>query len=235
MSGRTRQGRGWQALAPALLCALLWGLPAHSAPPPRAHSAQPREGVNLLETYLDGLTTLRANFVQTVADSQGKEIDRDTGTLIIVRPGKFSWEIHPPKSAAGSSGGELVVADGRNVWHLDRDLDQVTVKPVDEALSATPAMLMSGTVDLRKSFNVSPAGKREGLDWVMVEPTAAQAEFRSALFGFDHQDLARLILENKLGQVVTIYFDQLKRNGPVSPGEVSFTPPPGTDVIGKPR
>jgi outer membrane lipoprotein carrier protein len=235
MSRLTRLGRRWQALAPALVCALLWGLPAHGAPPPGTHGAQPREGVALLDAYLDGLSTLRVNFVQTVADSQGKEIDRATGTLIVVRPGKLRWEIHPPKSAAGSSGGELIVADGRNVWHLDRDLDQVTVRPADEALSATPTMLLSGTVDLHKSFNVSPAGMREGLEWVMVEPKAAQAEFRSALFGFDHQDLSRLILENKLGQVATVYFDQVKRNGPVSPGEVSFTPPPGTDVIGKPR
>jgi outer membrane lipoprotein carrier protein len=128
-----------------------------------------------------------------------------------------------------------MVADGRNVWWLDRDLDQVTVKPVDAALSATPTMLLSGTVDLRKSFTVTPTGLRDGLDWVKVEPKAAQSDFRSAAFGFDHGVLRSMRFENKLGQVATVQFSGVQRNGPVSPSEVSFTPPPGTDVIGKPR
>jgi outer membrane lipoprotein carrier protein len=100
-----------------------------------------------LDSYLDDMKTLRATFLQTLADAHGKEIDRSTGTLIVSRPGKFSWEIHPQGS--GSDSGQLMVADGRNLWFLDRDLQQVTVKPADAALSATPAMLLSGTVDVR--------------------------------------------------------------------------------------
>jgi len=38
------------------------------------------------------------------------------------------------------------------------------VKPVDAALSATPAMLLSGAVEVRKSFSISSVGEREGLD-----------------------------------------------------------------------
>jgi outer membrane lipoprotein carrier protein len=128
-----------------------------------------------------------------------------------------------------------MVSDGRNLWFLDRDLDQVTVRPVDAALSATPAMLLSGTVDVRKNFTITPAGQREGLDWVLVEPKGTEADFRSALFGFARGDLRRMILEDKLGQTATIIFEQVDRNGAVSPQEVSFTPPPGADVIGTPK
>lgn len=186
-----------------------------------------------LDSYLDDMKTLRATFLQTLADAHGKEIDRSTGTLIVSRPGKFSWEIHPQGSAADS--GQLMVADGRNLWFLDRDLQQVTVKPVDTALSATPAMLLSGAVDVRKSFTFAPVGEREGLEWVLVEPAGAQADFRSALFGFEHGELRRLILEDKLDQTATIVFEKIERNGPVRPAEVSFTPPAGADVIGTPH
>jgi outer membrane lipoprotein carrier protein len=96
-------------------------------------------------------------------------------------------------------------------------------------------MLLSGTIDLHKNFTVTPAGKREGLEWVMVEPKTADAEFRSALFGFDHGSLKRMILEDKLGQVATVLFQHAERNTPVNPAEVSFTPPAGADLIGKPR
>jgi outer membrane lipoprotein carrier protein len=201
---------------------------------PAAHSA-----VTPLDTYLDDLKTLRASFLQTLADANGREIDRATGTLIVARPGKFSWEIHPQPVTGGTrpsgSAGQLMVCDGTNLWFLDRDLEQVTVQPVDAALSATPAMLLAGAVDVRKSFSVTPAGERQGLDWVLVEPRGAAADFRSALFGFARGELKRMILEDKLGQTATVIFEKIERNGPVAPREVSFTPPAGADVIGTPR
>jgi outer membrane lipoprotein carrier protein len=221
-----------------------------------ASGAQARSGPTPLDSYLDNLKTLRATFLQVLVDGHGKEIDRSTGTLVVVRPGKLRWEIHPQTggasasdsgansaggvAAAGSgaatdSGGQLMVADGRNLWFLDRDLQQVTVKPVDAVLSATPAMLLSGTVDVRKNFNISAAGKRDGLDWVLVEPHGADADFRRALFGFDGGELKKMILDDKLGQTATIVFQKIERNGTVASDEVSFTPPPGVDVIGTPR
>jgi len=186
-----------------------------------------------LDAYLDDMKTLRATFLQTLADAHGKEIDRATGTLIVSRPGKFSWEIHPQGSAPNS--GQLMVADGRNLWFLDRDLDQVTVKPADAALSATPAMLLSGTVDVRKNFTIQNAPKRDGLDWVLVEPHGSEADFREALMGFDGKELKKMILEDKLGQTATVMFDHVERNGKVAPEEVSFTPPAGVDIIGTPK
>jgi len=209
-----------------------------------------------LDSYLDDMKTMRATFLQTLADAHGKEIDRSSGTLIVARPGKFSWEIHPQAGGAaaaagpggaggagagagsagtGVAGGQLMVADGRNLWFLDRDLQQVTVKPADAALSATPAMLLSGTVDVRKNFTITPAPKRDGLDWVMVEPRGSEADFRHALLGFEGKELKRMILEDKLGQTATVLFDRVERNGHVAPEEVSFTPPPGVDVIGTPK
>jgi outer membrane lipoprotein carrier protein len=231
-------------MAVALCAAVPLGVPLQAAPQPAAAAATP------LDQYLDNLHTLRATFLQTLADAHGREIDRASGTLIVQRPGRFSWEIHPQPLAAGASAasaaraansagsagaGQLLVCDGSNLWFFDRDLEQVTVKPVDTALSATPAMLLSGAVDVRKSFNISAAGQRMGLDWVLVEPNGGNADFRSALFGFDHGDLKRMILEDKLDQTATIIFQKVDRNGPVSASEVTFTPPKGADVIGTPR
>ena len=188
-----------------------------------------------LDKYLSDMKTLRTSFLQTLADGQGREIDRSTGTLIVARPGKFSWDIHPQTGDTNKGAGQLMVSDGRNLWFFDRDLEQVTVKPVDAALSATPAMLLSGTVDVRKNFNLTLAGQRDGLDWVLVEPHGADADFKDALFGFANGDLKRMILEDKLGQTANIMFDHIERNGPVTPQETSFTPPKGADVIGKPK
>jgi outer membrane lipoprotein carrier protein len=183
-----------------------------------------------LDKYLDGLTTLRASFTQSVKDARGKDVDRSTGSLVVSRPGKFRWEVHP--QAGGS--GQLLVADGKNVWFFDRDLEQVTVKPVDAALSSTPAMLLTGASDVRHSFKLTAAGTRDGLEWVLVEPKKGEADFRRALFGFGKGNLQRLIIDDRLGQTATIDFESVVRNANVAPDEVSFTPPAGADVIGKP-
>jgi outer membrane lipoprotein carrier protein len=184
-----------------------------------------------LDRYLEGLQSLRITFTQTLADSHGKELDRTRGTLLVLRPGKFRWEL----AGGEDTGGQLMVADGRNVWFFDRDLEQVTVKPADAALSATPAMLLSGTVDVRENFKLEDAGTRDGLNWLLVEPKRSDADFRSALLGFGAGGaLQRMIVEDRLGQTATLLFEKSQRNAKVSPEEVSFTPPKGTDLIGTP-
>lgn len=234
---------------------------ATASDPPAPAAAQAPAGVQApssaptpLDRYLKNLKTLRTTFLQTVADAHGAEVGRSTGTLIVERPGKFRWDIHPQATqatqagqgatsaqgapapqAAAAGGGQLMVSDGRNLWYFDRDLQQVTVRPVTAALSATPAMLLSGTVPVREHFTESLVGDREGLNWVYVEPRSTEADFKSALFGFDAKGtLERMILEDKLGQVVTIVFQDVAVNVPVPAEELTFTPPAGADVIGTP-
>ncbi len=208
-------------------------LPAAAAPvAPRAQAPTP------LDQFLSRLHTLRVSFRQTLVDAHGALLSRSAGTLIVERPGKFRWSIHPLPAAHGAAAagaGQLMVADGRNLWFYDRDLAQVTVQPVSAALSATPAMLLSGTVDVRSHFTERPAGVRQGLTWVFVEPRhASRADFRSALFGFAHGTLKRMILEDTLGQEATIVFEHVAVNAPVPAATFEFTPPKGVDVIGKP-
>jgi outer membrane lipoprotein carrier protein len=192
-----------------------------------------------LDTWLSGLKSLRAQFTQTIKDAQGHQTDQTRGELLVLRPGRFRWESHTVADAAGSGpaadSGQVLIADGRNVWFYDRDLQQVIVKPVDAALSATPIMLLSGGAEVRKAFAISDAGAKDGLAWLRVKPLASDADFRQAVLGFSGGELRQMILEDKLGHVATLNFDRSQRNAPVSVAEVSFTPPKGVDVIGTPQ
>ena len=190
-----------------------------------------------LDSWLAGLKSLRAQFTQSITDAQGRQMDKTTGELLVLRPGRFRWDSHDA-SATGSAptdSGQVLIADGRNVWFYDRDLQQVTVKPVDAALSATPLMLLSGGAEVRNAFDISDAGAKEGLSWVRVKPRASDADFRQAVLGFAGGELRQMILEDKLGQNATLVFSRSERNAPVTVAEVSFTTPKGVDVIGKPQ
>jgi outer membrane lipoprotein carrier protein len=185
-----------------------------------------------LDKYLSQLKTLRAEFLQTVTDSRGDTVQKAEGKFVIVRPGKFRWELTP--NGTGVDSPQLMIADGKNLWFYDRDLEQVSVKPAATSLTATPASLLSGDGDIRALFRVSDGGRHDGFDWVVVTPRQSDADFREARLGFGSGDLKRMILKDKLGQTVKLEFVSSARNEPVADAEVKFTPPAGADVIGTP-
>jgi outer membrane lipoprotein carrier protein len=193
-------------------------------------SAQTPAAATALDAYLAQLKTLRSGFSQVVTDASGNVVQRATGTFVIKRPGRFRWETTP----AGGTAPQLMVADGKNLWFYDRDLEQVSVKAAASALSATPASLLSGDGKLDDFFNVSRDGKRDGYDWVRVVPKGGDADFREARLAFRGfgTELKRMVLKDKLGQTVELDFITSERNAPVEDSEVSFTPPAGADVIG---
>jgi outer membrane lipoprotein carrier protein len=187
-----------------------------------------------LDSYLTHLKTLRAEFTQTVTDNRGEQVQKAEGKLVIVRPGRFRWELTPQASGEGGASAQLMVADGKNLWFYDRDLEQVSVKPASTALTATPAGLLSGDGNVREWFAVKPDGRKDGFDWVLVVPREPDADFREARLAFGNAELKRMVLKDKLGQTVRLDFYSSERNAPVAEGEVKFSPPEGADVIGSP-
>jgi outer membrane lipoprotein carrier protein len=183
-----------------------------------------------LDRYLEQLKTLRVSFEQTLTDARGRETQRAKGLLTVVRPGRFRWELTPLDTGAP----QLMVSDGRNLWFYDRDLEQVSVRPAASALTATPATLLSSTGDLRSVFKIATDGRRQQLDWVVVTPIADDADFREARLGFAKGELRQMILQDKLGQTSTLIFQNATRNAPIPEADVTFVPPVGADVIGKP-
>lgn len=199
-----------------------------------ASASMPSLAQTPLDSYLTHLKTLRAEFTQTVTDNKGEQVQKAEGKFVIVRPGRFRWELTPDTTSGTAASPQLMVADGRNLWFYDRDLEQVSVKPASTALTATPAGLLSGDGNVREWFAVKPDGRKDGMDWVLVIPKEADADFREARMGFGNGELKRMVLKDKLGQTVRLDFYSSERNPPVAEAEVSFSPPEGADVIGSP-
>lgn len=185
----------------------------------------------LLDSYLTGLSTWSADFTQVTEDERGARVGTTAGRLLIVRPGKFRWE---SSIRRGEPPVQLMIADGVNLWSLDYDLEQATVKPQRDVLPQSPAMLLAGGADLRRDFTVEPGERRDGHDWVVVSPKQAESDFREARFGFRNRELARLVVVDKIGQRSTLDFTSVRRNPAVEPAQVRFELPKGVDLIGTP-
>lgn len=182
-------------------------------------------GVARMHAFLSDVKTLKADFQQTVLDSTGKQVKQSTGTLAIKRPNRFRWDYAKPNE-------EVIVADGKRLWLYDVQLSQVTVKPLNDTLAASPAVLLSGSNDVEKSFTVADLGEKDGLAWVSLLPKVKDTDFESVRLGFKGVDVTVMELKDNLGNTTRIVFDHLQRNVAVGDDSFSFTPPQGADVIG---
>lgn len=183
--------------------------------------------VDALRQFLDGTRSFRAEFSQSVQPKSGRKAQHSSGRLAFQKPGKFRWEVERPYA-------QLMVGNGQKVWIHDPELEQVTVRKMDQALGATPAALLSGGSDILRQFNLSEGGSSDGLEWVEARPRSQEAGFDRVRLGFtpDGQLKAMEMFDN-FGQHTTLRFHQPERN-PVLPASLfQFTPPRGTDVIGE--
>lgn len=181
-----------------------------------------------LQRYLDGLSGFEAEFRQQVQDSRGHAGEQASGRVYLQKPGRFRWEYRQPNE-------QLIVSDGRNLWLYDKDLEQVTIKSVDESISSTPALLLAGKVSVIDSYDVRDAGRRDGLDWLELTPKRNDTDFVILALGFERGDLRAMELQDKLGQQTRIDFSAVKRNPRLSEELFAFRPPAGVDVIGSAR
>lgn len=100
--------------------------PGQRAAEPAALTDQDRADLARIETYLDGVRTLTARFVQV--DARGGTAE---GTLWLQRPGRMRFEYDPPAQI-------LLVADGTFVIFHDKAVRQTSHIPI----GATPLSVL---------------------------------------------------------------------------------------------
>lgn len=182
-------------------------------------------GRQKVESFLQGLQSLQAQFKQTLTDRNGVTVEEGSGTLAIRRPDRFRWDYLEPNE-------QVIVADGSRIWLYDADLEQVTVRKLDDTLSATPAMLLSGEGNLQDNFEVTQASQAGGIFWVRMQPRREDTDFKWVRLGFEGATLKFMQLADKLGQTTQLEFARLERNPALDPSRFTFSVPPGADVIG---
>ncbi len=183
-------------------------------------------GKERLDSFFKDVQSLRGEFSQTVLDPRMNVTEEAQGTLALQRPGKFRWDYKVPYH-------QVIVADGKKVWIYDIELEQVTVKALNEAVGNTPAQLLSSGENLEKSFTVTEQGAQGDFDWVELTPKQQDTNFERVRLGFDQSNLRVMELVDNFGQTTRLQFSRLERNPKLVPSLFDFKPPPGVDVVGE--
>jgi outer membrane lipoprotein carrier protein len=179
-----------------------------------------------LNTFVSQTKSARATFSQTVIGRNGKVTQKAAGTFAFQRPGKFRFIYEKPYA-------QTIVGDGQKLWTWDKELNQVTIKPMTDALGATPAALLTGDGSLERNFTLKEAGESEGLQWVEATPKQQEAGFEKVRIGFKNGQPLAMEVHDNFAQTTLLQFSNFERNVKFDAADFHFTPPKGADVVGE--
>jgi outer membrane lipoprotein carrier protein len=194
------------------------------------------DSLDSLAQFLKQTRSMRADFVQVVAppakEGRPSKPKTSSGSFAFVRPSVFRFDYNKPFV-------QNIVADGKNLWLFDADLNQVTVRNQAQALGSTPASLIASASDLAtlgKEFELLAAPSEAGVDWVVAKPKVKDSSLQQVRIGLRSEDgqmvLAHLDIVDAFGTRSQMRFDKVDVNpSQLTASQFNFVPPKGADVV----
>ncbi|CEA05343.1 Outer-membrane lipoprotein carrier protein [Pseudomonas saudimassiliensis] len=182
------------------------------------------EAAKRLNELLSSAQTMTGGFSQMTLSANGANLQETTGTLALKRPGKFRWHTDPPLE-------QVLVSDGKQIWLYDPDLEQVTIQAMDQRLSHTPALLLSGDVSqLQENFDIQWTEGGSVQDFTLT-PKEADSMFDSLRLSFSNGVINDMQMSDPVGQRTNILFRNVELNQALGDAQFTFEVPDGVDVI----
>ena len=182
------------------------------------------QDVTRLSQLLEKSKTISANFSQLTLAADGMQLQEAKGEMSVQRPGLFYWHTEAPQE-------QTMISDGQKVTLWDPDLEQVTIKKLDQRLTQTPALLLSGDVSkISESFDISSKQAGEVMEFTL-KPKTKDTLFDSLNLSFRNGMINNMRLVDSVGQRTDILFSGVKANEPIPASKFKFVIPKGADVI----
>jgi len=170
-----------------------------------------------LSNYLNHLESYSAFFQQQVVASNGHLMDTSSGQFIMKRPNQFRWQIFKPYE-------QIILSDGKTIWSVDIDLEQITISQADTSIANTPILLLSReNSELSDQFDVTLYNDTQGasepavhndenIERFLLKPKDQSANFEHIQLGFKAGILNLIELYDSLGQITIIKMSNIRRN-----------------------
>lgn len=177
-----------------------------------------------LSAMLSKAQTMTARFSQLTLDGSGTRLQETAGNLALKRPGLFRWHTDAPNE-------QLLISNGEKIWLYDPDLEQVTIQMLDQRLTQTPALLLSGDISkIGESFDITAKDGGNVVDFIL-KPKAKDTLFDSLRISFRSGVVNDMQLIDSVGQRTNILFFDVKMNEAMDTKQFVFEVPKGVDVI----
>jgi outer membrane lipoprotein carrier protein len=179
------------------------------------------------KAFVAGTKSARGEFTQRMVKEEGGKMrvsSTASGVFLFARPGKFIWTYQKPYE-------QILQADGEKLFIYDKDLNQVTIKILGNAIGTSPAAILFGSNDLEKNFTLSEGGLREGIEWLQAIPKAKDTSFEKIGIGLKDGVPVAMELRDSFGQISLLSFTKFEKNPSLPGNQFHFTLPKGADVL----
>jgi outer membrane lipoprotein carrier protein len=202
---------------------------------PAAAPAQTADGGAILDRAVAAyaqVTTLRADFVQTVRDPMIGIEQTSRGEFHQQRPNRFAMRWRDP-------GGDVILADGQYLWvYLPSTAPQQVVRQALRGDRGEGADLVAEFLERPRERFTAAFDRTETLggraaDVLALTPRDRHAPYRRVLIWLDRQDnLPRQVeITETTGALRRVRLDRMRVNQPVAASVFTFRPPAGVRVV----
>jgi outer membrane lipoprotein carrier protein len=189
-----------------------------------------------LNALIDGLQRkysrmqgLEADFVQVYRGADGRVI-RESGHLLLKRPGKARWEYSSPEH-------KVFVSDGKNVFFYVSGEKSATRSSIKESADPQiPFLFLLGRGNLRRDFSqievtAEPAVGAGNLVLRLV-PRRAPEQFRQLLVEVSPAsfEVHRMVIFERSGARMDFILANVRENAMAADSQFQFVPPQGVTV-----
>jgi outer membrane lipoprotein carrier protein len=180
-----------------------------------------------LQVYVNQLQTFKADFVQTQPDEEVFSLNTSIGHFELNRPGQLVWEYFSPEE-------QKIVVDGPNLWVYDMDLDQVSVRPIDDVKAELPLSWLLYKEPIQDKFMIIESGDKNGIQWFNLTPKQA-TYFQSIEVGMKDGEMQQVWMYQSADNITKVRFSNIQSNQVIPYKNFQFQVPEGADLVGKPQ
>ncbi len=179
-----------------------------------------------LESLLAEISTLSADVVQHIVESDGGILEQSEIQMLLKKPDGFYWETLSPFP-------ELIVSNGKKLWNYQPDLEQVLIEQWDSTRSELAAQLLSGEIEnLVEEYTILSVNEQDSEHQEFeLTPLAADSVYQIISINFMRSELESIYLDSKNGQRTVWRFDNVIRNQAIADAQFEFLPPENIEII----
>lgn len=196
--------------------------------------AQSNEGIRQFKEFLTQVDNASGEFSQQqlrpmrAGETQAKVLRKSQGVFIFSRPSFFVWETKKPFE-------QKIISNGQELLLWDKDLNQLTIKPVGQSLQSTPAAILFGQIQVEEKFDLIAGYEKGGMYWLELVPksqtSSKEIPYARVGIGMKEGVPAGLELHDNFGHVIVMTLSKMKTNQVLPSGTFKFSPPAGADVL----
>ena len=177
-----------------------------------------------INDYLNGISTLKAGFKQTIFNSNNEVIDYSEGLIWLKKPEQILWEFHRPNI-------KKIILNGESISVYDANLNQLLIVPYTDQYQSSLASILVNNDNLEAFYEIHYKIISDDLYMVTLFQKKDSSLFTKIEITILEMLIHKIELWDSSEQSISIVLENTEMNISLSDASFKFIPPKGVDII----